>query len=72
MNRISTIIIAMAMVFSQQSANAGLLGMPLNLKATMEQADHDGSGSSAIFRYRSFQFFYSDDALAGSLLVSSC
>jgi hypothetical protein len=72
MNKTSTIIIALVLAFSLQSANAGLLGTPLNLKATIEQADHDGSGSSAIFRYRSFQFFSGNDVLTGSVLISSC
>ena len=72
MNKTSTIIIALALACSMPSANAGLLGMPLNLKATMEQADSDGSASSALLRYRSLQLFYSDDVLTGALLVSRC
>jgi hypothetical protein len=49
-----------------QSANAGLLGMPLNLRAAITQADLDGSASPAIFR------LHADDVLTGPLHVSSC
>jgi hypothetical protein len=55
-----------------QSANAGLLGMPLNLRAAIAQVDLDGSASTAIFRQQSCGLFYTDDVLTGPLLVSSC
>jgi hypothetical protein len=54
-----------------QSANASLLGMPLNLKATLAQADPDRSNSPAIFRGRFF-LFYAGDVLTAPLSVSSC
>jgi hypothetical protein len=54
-----------------QSANASLLGMPLNLKATLAQADPDRSASPAIFG-GPFFLFYAGDLLAGPLSVSTC
>jgi hypothetical protein len=57
--------------FGFQSANASLLGMPLNLKVTAAQADPDRSASPAIFRGQFF-LFYAGDVIAGPLLVSSC
>jgi hypothetical protein len=71
MNKISTIATALMLLCSNfQSANAGLLGMPLNLKAAILQVNLDGSASTPIFRQQ-FQFFYTDDVLSGSL-ISSC
>lgn len=55
-----------------QSAYASLLGMPLNLRAAIEQVDLNGSASTAIFRNQSCGFFYTDDVLTGPVLVSSC
>jgi hypothetical protein len=70
MKKISTIAAALVLLgIGFQSANAGLLGMPLNLKAAIGQVD--GSASSGIFQQQ-FQFFYTDDVLTGPLLVSSC
>jgi len=54
-----------------QSANASLLGMPLNLKATLAQAEPDRSNSPAIFR-GGFFLFYAGDVLTGPPSVSSC
>jgi hypothetical protein len=54
-----------------QSANASLLGMPLNLKASLAQADPDQSVSPAIFQ-GPFFLLYAGDVLAAPLLVSSC
>ena len=73
MKKISTISAAVVLLCAGfQSANAGLAGMPLNLRAAIAVADLDGSASSPIFRQPSFRFFYTDDVLIGSLLVSSC
>jgi hypothetical protein len=70
MKKISTIAAALILLgIGIQSANAGLLGMPLNLKAAIGQVD--GSASPGIFRQQ-FQFFYTDDVLTGPLLVISC
>jgi hypothetical protein len=70
MKKISTIAVALMLLgIGFQSANAGLLGMPLNLKAAIGQVD--GSALSGIFPQQ-FQFFYTDDVLTGSLLVSRC
>jgi hypothetical protein len=72
MNKTFTIGAALVwLCMSLQSANAGLLGMPLNLKATLAQAEPDQSNSPAIFRGQFF-LFYAGDVLTGTLLVSSC
>ena len=72
MNKISTIGAALVwLCFGFQSANAGLLGMPLNLKATLAQAEPDRSASPAIFGGQFF-LFYAGDVLTGPLSVSSC
>jgi hypothetical protein len=68
MKKTSTIAAALVLLCAGlQSANAGLLGMPLNLKAAIEQADLDRS--PAIFQQ---QFFYTGDVITDALLVSSC
>jgi hypothetical protein len=54
-----------------QSANASLLGMPLNLKSSLAQANPDRPASPAIFQ-GPFFLFYAGDVLADPLLVSSC
>jgi hypothetical protein len=54
-----------------QSADASLLGMPLNLKATLAQAEPDRSASPAVLRGQFF-LFYAGDVLTGPLPVSSC
>jgi hypothetical protein len=70
MKKTSTIGAALVLLcIGFQSADAGLLGMPLNLRATIEQADLDGSAASAIFQQ---PFRYTGDVLTGPLLVSSC
>jgi hypothetical protein len=57
MNRTFTICAALVLLcIGFQSANASLLGMPLNLKATLAQADPDRSASPAIFRASFFYF----------------
>jgi hypothetical protein len=72
MNKTFTIGAALVLLgIGFQSANASLLGMPLNLKATLAQADQDRSASPAIFRGEYF-LFYAGDVLAGPLSVSSC
>jgi hypothetical protein len=72
MNRTFTIGAAlMLLCIGFQSANASLLGMPLNLKPTSAQADPDRSASPAIFRSQFF-LLYAGDALTGPLSVSSC
>jgi hypothetical protein len=72
MKKISTIAAALVLLGAGfQPTNAGLLGMPLNLKAAIVQVDLDESASTAIFRQQ-FPFFYTDDVLTGLLLVSSC
>jgi hypothetical protein len=72
MNKTFTIGAALVLLcIGFQSANANLLGMPLNLKATLAQADPDRSASPAVFRGEFF-LFYAGDLLAGPLLVSSC
>jgi hypothetical protein len=72
MNKTFTIGVALVLLgIGFQSANASLLGMPLNLKATVAQADRDQSASPAIFRGEFF-LFYAGDVLAGPLSVSSC
>jgi hypothetical protein len=71
MKKISTIGAALVLLgIGFQSANAGLLGMPLNLKAAIAQVELNGSASTAI--RQQFLFFYTDDLLAGPLLLSSC
>ena len=73
MKKISTIGAGLVLLATGlQSANAGLLGMPLNLRAAIVQADLDGSASTAIFRRQSCPFFYADEVLIGPLLVSNC
>jgi len=72
MNRTITIGAALVLLcIGFQSANASLLGMPLNLKPTTAQADPDRSASPAIFRGQFF-LFYAGDVLARPLSVSSC
>jgi hypothetical protein len=73
MKKISTVIAALSLLAAGlQSADAGLLGMPLNLKPSIEQTGFDGSASPAILQYQSCHFFYTDDVFTGLLLVSSC
>jgi hypothetical protein len=55
-----------------QSADASLLGMPLNLKASIGQAGFYGSASPAILQCQSCHFFYTDDVLTGMLPADSC
>jgi len=55
--------VALALCFAFQSASAGLLGMPLNLKAAIELADVDAPASCQ---------FYTDDVLTGPIFVKSC
>jgi hypothetical protein len=60
-----TLAIAAALVLlcaGFQTATAGLLGMPLNLKAAIEQADPERSTSPVIYQQ---QFLYAGDVLAG-------
>jgi hypothetical protein len=72
MNKTFTIGAALVLLcIGFQSANASLLGMPLNLKATIAQANPDRSASPAIFGGQFF-LFYAGDVQAGPLLVSSC
>jgi hypothetical protein len=71
MKKTSTIGTVLVLCIGFQPANAGLLGMPLNLKAVMAQAELDGSASVAVLRYPSCQF-YTDDVLIGPVLVSGC
>jgi hypothetical protein len=73
MKKISTVITALSLLaVGLQSADASLLGMPLNLKASIEQAGFDGSASPAVLKYPSCNFFYTDDVFTGLVLVSSC
>lgn len=73
MKKISTIGAALMLLCAGlQSANAGLLGMPLNLRAAIAQSDLDGFASTAILRQQSCQFFYTDNVLTGPLLFSIC
>jgi hypothetical protein len=52
MNKTFTIGAALVLLcIGFQSANASLLGMPLNLKATLAQANPDRSNSPAIFSF---------------------
>jgi len=44
------------------SADASLIGMPLNLKAAIESRDVDGQTCQ----------FYTDDVFAGPLLIKRC
>jgi len=55
---------AAALCIGVQSADANLLGMPLNLKASIEHA--------AVGVPSGVCQFYTDDLLTGSLLVGSC
>ena len=72
MNKTFTIGFALVLLtIGFQSANAGLLGMPLNLKVTLAQADPERSASPAVFGGQFF-LFYAGDMLAGPLSVSSC
>jgi hypothetical protein len=73
MKKISTAITALSLLCAGlQSADAGLVGMPLNLKASVGQAGLDGSASPAVLQYPSCHFFYTDDVFTGLVLVSSC
>jgi len=54
----------MAFCIGFQSADAGLLGMPLNLKVAIELNHVDAPASSCQF--------YTDDVLLGPLLVKGC
>jgi hypothetical protein len=66
-----TIGLALALLCAGfQSANAGLLGMPLNLKTAMAHADPDRSTSPAIFRSQFFLFYAGD--VADQLPISRC
>jgi hypothetical protein len=72
MKKTSTIGIVLVLLCGGfQSATAGLLGMPLNLRAAIEQVDFDGSASPAIFRSRSGEFC-TDENLTGPILVDNC
>ena len=55
--------VALALCFGLHSASAGLLGMPLNLKAVIELADVEAPASCQ---------FYTDDVLTGPIFVKSC
>jgi hypothetical protein len=73
MKKISTIGAALVLLCTGfQSANAGLLGLPLNLRAAITQADLDGPASTAIVQQPSYRFFYTDDLLTEPLLVIGC
>ncbi len=73
MKKISTVITALSLLCAGlQSADAGLLGMPLKLKASIGQAGFDGSASPAVLQYSSCRSFYTDDVFTGLVLVSSC
>jgi hypothetical protein len=72
MNKTFTIGVALVLLcIGFQSANASLLGMPLNLTATHAKADLDQSASPAIFRGRFF-LLYAGDVLTDPPLVSNC
>jgi hypothetical protein len=61
-NIISTLVAATITVCTgMQSADASLLGMPLNLKAVAKLINLSGTCQ-----------FYTDDVLTGPLLVSCC
>jgi hypothetical protein len=63
MKKTSTIAAALVLLCAGfQSATAGLLGMPLNLKAAIEQADPERSISAVISQQ---PFLYAGDVLAG-------
>jgi hypothetical protein len=53
-----------ALSVSFHSANAGLLGMPLNLRGAIELIEVDALAPSCQF--------YTDDVLTGPLLVKGC
>jgi hypothetical protein len=55
-----------------QSADAGLLGMPLNLKASIGQTGFDGPATPAVLQHPACHFFYTDDVFTGLVLVTSC
>jgi hypothetical protein len=55
-------LVALSMSF--HSANAGLLGMPLNLRVAIELIEVDALAPSCQF--------YTDDVLTGPLLVKGC
>ena len=62
---ISTLTAAFAALsMSFHSANAGLLGMPLNLRVAIELIEVDALAPSCQF--------YTDDVLTGPLLVKGC
>lgn len=53
-----------ALCIDFQSANASLIGMPLNLKAAIQISDVDAPSMACQF--------YTDDVLTGTLSVSGC
>jgi hypothetical protein len=73
MNKISTLITALSLLCAgYQSADASLLGMPLNLKASIGQTGFDGPAAPAVLQHPACHFFYTDDVLTGLVLVSNC
>jgi hypothetical protein len=62
---ISTLMAAVAALsMGLHSANAGLVGMPLNLRATIGFMGGDAPAATCQF--------YTDDVLTGPLLVRAC
>jgi hypothetical protein len=65
MRTISILTALTVFCFGSQSADAGFLGMPLNLKAVIEHVEFDAPAASD----KPSGEFLNDDALIGSALV---
>jgi hypothetical protein len=52
-------------------ANAGLIGMPMNLRAAIGQVSVDAAASVPVVRSRVCTF-WTDDVVTGPLLVEGC
>jgi hypothetical protein len=63
-NLFALIAASAALCIDFQSANASLIGMPLNLKAAIQISDVDAPSTACQF--------YTDDVLTGTLSVKGC
>lgn len=62
---ILALVTATAACIGFQRASAGLLGMPLNLRTTINQINLDAASANSCLRY-------TDDVLTGPLPITVC